>query len=773
MPTAQQWTGWFQQKQDYNLNATAITISQTTAPNASFCGAHYFAAGSLNFILPTSTFVPANCALSIIAQGGAVAVQISPADRLNAGPLGTGAMFQQGYSATFYTDANGNWYYGAATGLLLTPQQIGPSSFSTPLAGTWLQVAGPNGTGTRVEVDSYGAPGLFTGVRFDGSRAALTALLLNDEIVAVNGWGFDGVAAGGPAASLHALADENWSPGHHGTRSCLAVTTNGTTSLVDQWCVSNNGGLYASGVAGGAMGNGTINARAAYINGAPVAIQQPQLTGQVNDLATLAATPIMTFVDGVWRSDYSVGFGAPPLYYIGESGTCASKGRINDGGSCVDVAADGNSWVAKLPAILDPREWGVPINPVTLYVDPAGNASPNNYCFSSVQANKCTTATQATGRAYQTCGFYQTMHVNLSGNTFNEDLDFTGMPPCMGGNTPYASATNLQLLQLDGVSGSTLINNVASVGGQSYCYAIGANIGARIGLKNLSVQANATPGTCTQSDLYTNLNGIIVIVSNVTLLSANANLIMEEEQGAIYVTPGGCSCPAGGLILAGNAPYGISIEAQSLLEADTTIQFAGNGQTFSDIIRISNQSQLKLFGNPAVSVQSGSVVGTLFSLSELSVMRAYYPPTNWPGSIGAADGGSRYSGSDDNACTGGATGCVNTTAPTGLGTVSGLQGTAVVTGGEYAGTVALYFGAGAASTGTIGVGFAYWLTGSSGGGVCSWQRVNGTVLWDNASFLELSGPNGATGTVLVWNNNGVVPASGSILYLSYTCQTIH
>jgi len=111
------------------------------------------------------------------------------------------------------------------------------------------------------------------------------------------------------------------------------------------------------------------------------------------------------------------------------------------------------------------------------------------------------------------------------------------------------------------------------------------------------------------------------------VLSANANLIMEEEQGAIYVYTGVCSSRRR-LILAGNAPYGISIEAQSLLRR-THDTICGNGQPFSDIIRISNQSQLKLFGNPAVSVQSGSVVGTCF-IKQLSVMRAYYPPTNWP-----------------------------------------------------------------------------------------------------------------------------------------------
>lgn len=106
---------------------------------------------------------------------------------------------------------------------------------------------------------------------------------------------------------------------------------------------------------------------------------------QVTSNTILAATPIRSFPGGVWRTDYADGNGAPPEFFKPETGTCAANSRVNDGGSCVDVSADGNSWVGTFPGSLaDIREFGAIANNAT-DASPAINAAvaysiPVNAC---------------------------------------------------------------------------------------------------------------------------------------------------------------------------------------------------------------------------------------------------------------------------------------------------------------------------------------------------------------------------------------------------------
>ena len=61
----------------------------------------------------------------------------------------------------------------------------------------------------------------------------------------------------------------------------------------------------------------------------------------------------------MWRDDYAAGNGAPPLFFVPQTGSCAAQtpAQANDGGACVD-AADGNSWKAKQPPQGDVRQFG-------------------------------------------------------------------------------------------------------------------------------------------------------------------------------------------------------------------------------------------------------------------------------------------------------------------------------------------------------------------------------------------------------------------------------
>lgn len=67
--------------------------------------------------------------------------------------------------------------------------------------------------------------------------------------------------------------------------------------------------------------------------------------------AALAASATATYPNGVWRTDYASGRGAPPLWFMPQTGNCAANSLVNDGGSCVNTTAgDGNSWKAVQPS---------------------------------------------------------------------------------------------------------------------------------------------------------------------------------------------------------------------------------------------------------------------------------------------------------------------------------------------------------------------------------------------------------------------------------------
>jgi hypothetical protein len=78
----------------------------------------------------------------------------------------------------------------------------------------------------------------------------------------------------------------------------------------------------------------------------------------VATLAALQSSTTATYPSGVWRDDYSAGLGAPPLWFLPESGTCVANSRANNGGSCVN-SSGGNSWYAVFPTSgVDVREFG-------------------------------------------------------------------------------------------------------------------------------------------------------------------------------------------------------------------------------------------------------------------------------------------------------------------------------------------------------------------------------------------------------------------------------
>ncbi len=104
-----------------------------------------------------------------------------------------------------------------------------------------------------------------------------------------------------------------------------------------------------------------------FVQGA-VSSSSSNVASHVPTNATLAGSLTSKFPNGVWRDDWSSGFGASPLWFTPLVGTCAANGQANDGGYCVNTTAgDGNSWLA-----WHPPESG--INVLQFGADPTGAA---------------------------------------------------------------------------------------------------------------------------------------------------------------------------------------------------------------------------------------------------------------------------------------------------------------------------------------------------------------------------------------------------------------
>lgn len=80
--------------------------------------------------------------------------------------------------------------------------------------------------------------------------------------------------------------------------------------------------------------------------------------GHVPSNAQLAAMATTQYPQGLQRNDFSVGLGAPPVFFAVGSAPCALHSGAGDGGSQVR-SADGKCWLARFSGPADVREWGV------------------------------------------------------------------------------------------------------------------------------------------------------------------------------------------------------------------------------------------------------------------------------------------------------------------------------------------------------------------------------------------------------------------------------
>ena len=275
----------------------------TVGPFGSISGANFAATPPLavSFVGSLGTFSinidsnfavsGGNLALAPIASGSLLA----NSGGSSAEPVGTtpSAWFSRWCSGTAgnFPYASGASTWGClplfATANTWTAKQsinLNASSLASPLSGSVLQLQQADATIARVELDAFGATPIFSCVRGDGTKASTTALLVNDEICALNAWGYTapGTLSATAAASYRVFAAENWSSGHQGTYTRIATTPVAGTALADIVSFENDGSIIVPpSITGGSKGAGTINAAGLYING--VAVTSAGITALTGD----------------------------------------------------------------------------------------------------------------------------------------------------------------------------------------------------------------------------------------------------------------------------------------------------------------------------------------------------------------------------------------------------------------------------------------------------------------------------------------------------------
>lgn len=202
------------------------------------------------------------------------------------------------------------------------------------LSGTFLSVIGANGNSASIAeagsggvfninetLISYGSGAQQTSVieltRARGTAAAPTAIQSGD-ILGVLDWGGYGATGFFTGANIQAVATENWTDAHNGTKLLFGVIANGTIGIssTPYMELDQDGGLILSGATGGSKGLGTLNtAGGMFVNGAAtITTATATLAGETDVSITSPADKDVLVYDSAsskWknqRAKYNIGF---------------------------------------------------------------------------------------------------------------------------------------------------------------------------------------------------------------------------------------------------------------------------------------------------------------------------------------------------------------------------------------------------------------------------------------------------------------------------------
>lgn len=478
----------------------------------------------------------------------------------------------------------------------------------------------------------------------------------------------------------------------------------------------------------------------------------PQLVATNADLAVTATA---AYPSGVWRVDYSAGFGAPPLLFVPESGTCAANSLVNDAGSCVD-STDGNSWVAKPVGPFDPREFG--FTSLILYVATTGSDAAGNLCV--ISASPCLTIQNAVDKAALFTSLNGATTLNVAAGTYTAGTRISG---AYGGMNKAASST-AAIFKLVGAGSGTTTVSLTSCPSATSPFRVSQ--GAIMQISGFTLTTSCAGG----DNLFADNFGNILVGSDVVLGAASHAQVNAYNNGNITFTDD--------TSLAGTATYGLLAST-----GGSIILKSGGTTSFSSTPTYGNYFIAAIMGgkvNTNATTYSGTFTGRAFAIDTGGEVDTEGDTTPPPGTIVG------YMAADTsfyklaNTCIGGDVGCAETSTPTGLGTGGTCGGGAytggtanVLNGGPFSGKIRLCSGSGGAGTnGIVYLGLpAQIRTISLGTGNCTatldvsnWQSVAASphaYYSDQTTHGKLQ---------INWTNNAVALSANTLYDLYYNCQ---
>lgn len=244
--TAGQWNACFAAKQN-NLGYTPVNRAGDIMQGPLIMAASNSTAAGFNLPPGAAPSLPNNGDVWTTTAGMFVrinGVTVGPlASATSAGFAGTSPItvsFPAGVVTYAFNFAIANTFTAAQT------VKLNAGATPTPIVDAALVVVGNNNAVARIQLDSFNQISAFTGAVYGGTAASPTAVTSGMQLTGINAYAYNGAALVGPIVSFRTYAAENIASGHQGTKACIATTVNATTTLVDNFCVNNDGTIFTN-----------------------------------------------------------------------------------------------------------------------------------------------------------------------------------------------------------------------------------------------------------------------------------------------------------------------------------------------------------------------------------------------------------------------------------------------------------------------------------------------------------------------------------------------